>query len=107
MRPARPDLQFVEVVPRAGGSAAAPVPPPLRVQLRDVVVEVAPGFDAARRGAAGGARMLHLASRGRVFVAIAPFNVTARSTASLVRSAVSFWTRSKDTPTSSATPGEQ
>jgi hypothetical protein len=46
-RGARPALQFVEVVPRAGrGAAPAPVPPPLRVHLRDVVVEVAAGFDA-------------------------------------------------------------
>lgn len=46
-RAARPAVQFVELVPRATVCAVQPAaPPPLRVQLRDVVIDVALGFHA-------------------------------------------------------------
>ena len=45
-RAARPPLQFVEVVARADARVAPPpAPPPLRVQLLDVVIEVKAGFN--------------------------------------------------------------
>ena len=46
-RALRPVVQFVEWVPRIEMSAAQPVAtPPLRVQVRDVVIEVVAGFHA-------------------------------------------------------------
>lgn len=44
-RAARPAVQFVEIVARPGTGVPTP-PPALRVELRDVVIEVVPGFDA-------------------------------------------------------------
>jgi len=44
-RAARPAVQFLELVPRAGDAAAHSVaPPPLRVQIGDIVIEVVAGF---------------------------------------------------------------
>ena len=46
-RALRPVVQFVELVPRIEVSAVQPVAtPPLRVQVRDVVIEVVAGFHA-------------------------------------------------------------
>ena len=46
-RAARPAVRFLELVPRGPDAAPQPVaPPPLRVQLRDVVIELAAGFHA-------------------------------------------------------------
>lgn len=45
-RAARPAAQFVELVERDAQPPPAPAAYPLRLQLRDVVIEVAPGFHA-------------------------------------------------------------